>query len=127
MASNAPASSRIGAPLLIEGKALSLQLGCRGCHRINGVGGDEGPDLADTGGKIARELDYAGVRGEHTLPGWLKEHFLDPAKVVPTSLMPDLDMTERQAELLSLYMLSLRSWKLPPERTPRDRFNAATC
>ncbi|HEU5058295.1 MAG TPA: c-type cytochrome [Kofleriaceae bacterium] len=116
--------SRIGAPRLVAGKALSLELGCRGCHRIGGVGGEEGPDLGNEGGKVARELDYTGVSGPRTLAGWLHDHFLDPAKVVPTSLMPDLGMTDAQAELLTLYMLSLRSQPLPESQTPRDRLRA---
>lgn len=116
--------SRIGAPRLVAGKALSLQLGCRGCHRIGVVGGEEGPDLNNEGGKVARDLDYAGVSGPKTLAGWLHDHFLDPAKVVPTSLMPDLGMSDPQAELLTIYMLSLHSQVLPPAQTPRDRLRA---
>ncbi len=116
--------SRIGAPRLVAGKALSLEFGCRGCHRIGGTGGEEGPDLGNEGGKVARDLDYAGVSGPKTLAGWLRDHFLDPAKVVPTSLMPDLGMSDQQAELLTLYMLSLRSQELPAAQTPRDRLRA---
>jgi mono/diheme cytochrome c family protein/Na+-transporting methylmalonyl-CoA/oxaloacetate decarboxylase gamma subunit len=116
---------RFGAPRLVAGKALSLQLGCRGCHKIGGVGGEEGPDLANIGGRVARDLDFSGVSGERTLPTWLKAHFLDPARVVPQSLMPDLGMSAEQAELLTVYMLSLRTTHLPAERTPRDRVRTA--
>jgi mono/diheme cytochrome c family protein len=113
--------SLIGAPRLMAGKILAHELGCRGCHRIGGVGGDDGPDLSDIGRKRAADLDYAGVPGEHTLPNWLREHFLDPAKVVPGSQMPKLGLTGEQAELLTVYSLSLRAGPVPEALAPRDR------
>ncbi len=111
----------VGAPRLLAGKVLAHQLGCRGCHRIAGVGGDDGPDLSDVGRKAAADLDFAGVRGRRSLAGWLREHFLDPARVVPSSRMPDLGLREEQAELLTVYMLSLRTRPIPEALAPRDR------
>ncbi len=114
-------SSRVGAPRLMDGKLLAHQLGCRGCHRIGGVGGDDGPDLSDVGRRAASQLNFAGVRGEHTLAAYLTEHFVDPARVVPGSLMPDLGIGQDQAELLTTYMLSLRAREVPAAFWPRDR------
>jgi mono/diheme cytochrome c family protein len=113
--------SRFGAPKLLEAKALAHRLGCRGCHKINGVGGDDGPDLSNEGRKVAADLDYAGVRGPRALAGWLEEHFLDPARVVPGSQMPDLGLTVEQARTLTLYMLSLRQLDIPQAQWPVDR------
>jgi mono/diheme cytochrome c family protein len=131
----------VGAPRLVEGKALSLQLGCRGCHKIGGVGGEEAADLSEIGLRVASELDMAGVRGAamarppaalHGSAGgppdlgdWMKAHFLDPARVVPDSTMPVLPVTGAQAELLTVYMLSLRPVRLPESLLPRDRVRAA--
>ncbi|MCC6746121.1 MAG: c-type cytochrome [Deltaproteobacteria bacterium] len=112
---------QVGAPRLIEGKLLSLSLGCRGCHRVGGVGGEEGVPLDGLGRKAARELDYRGVRGPHTLANWLREHFLDPARVVPGSEMPRLGLKPQEAERLTTYMLSLRAVPLPAKWTPKDR------
>ncbi|MEK6606476.1 MAG: c-type cytochrome [Myxococcota bacterium] len=114
----------VGAPRLIAGKTLAHELGCRGCHRIGGVGGDDGPDLSDVGRKVAADLDFHGVREERTLAGWLREHFVDPARVVPGSQMPDLGIAEAQADLLTVYMLSLRARDIPESLAPRDRVRA---
>lgn len=118
-------ASRVGAPRLLEAKALAHRMGCRGCHKIHGVGGDDGPDLSAVGRKIAGDLDYSGVRGEHTLPSWLEEHFRDPARIVKGSLMPDLALTAEDSEMLTRYMLSLRGLDVPQEYWPSDRIRGA--
>lgn len=114
----------VGAPRLMAAKALAHRLGCRGCHPIHGIGGQDGPDLSDSGRKPVGELDYSGVRGPHTLASWQREHLLEPGRVVPGSLMPNLDLTEDQAELLTLYVLSLRQRVIPEAQVPRDRVRA---
>ena len=45
--------SHIGTAL-VEAKSLFNSLGCRGCHRVGGVGGDDGPDLTLTGDRRIR-------------------------------------------------------------------------
>jgi mono/diheme cytochrome c family protein len=116
--------SRFGAPRLVEAKALFQSLGCRGCHQVNGVGGDDGPDLSQVGRKDPGRLDYTHVPGEHTLPSWLAEHFREPSRVVPDSLMPILGLTEEQIDLLTYYMLSLRPTDVPEAFWPADRIRA---
>ena len=113
----------VGAPLLMQAKTLAFQSGCRGCHKISSVGGDDGPDLSDEGRKLAVDLDFSHVEpiGEHTLPRWLKAHFLDPQKVSPGSGMPNLHFTDGEASLLTLYTLSLRGRSIPEGLTPKDR------
>jgi cytochrome c2 len=101
--------SRVGAPSLVEAKALFNSLGCRGCHKVNGVGGDDGPDLTLEGERDPGQLNFSGVRGPHTLDNWLREHFQAPSTVVPGSAMPALGLSEEEIDKLTLYMLSLRS------------------
>jgi mono/diheme cytochrome c family protein len=113
--------NQVGAPRLMAAKALAHRRGCRGCHRINGVGGDDGPDLSDEGRRRTGDLDFAHVAGERTLPHWLNAHFLDPPSVVPHSQMPKLGFTVEEADLLTLYMLSLRARVIPEALAPRDR------
>lgn len=116
--------SRVGAPRLVEAKALFQSLGCRGCHQVNGVGGDDGPALTEVGRKDPGRLDYTHVPGPPTLPSWLKEHFREPARVVPGSLMPVLGLTEPEIDLLTFYMLSLRPAGVPEAYWPVDRIRA---
>jgi mono/diheme cytochrome c family protein len=116
--------SRVGAPDLLEAKALFHTLGCRGCHKVRGVGGDDGPDLTAVGSKDPGQLSFARVPGQRTLANWHKQHFRAPASVVPGSAMPELGMTERQIDQLTFYMLSLRRGTFSESLWPKDRIRA---
>jgi mono/diheme cytochrome c family protein len=113
--------TQVGAPRLMAAKALAHRRGCRGCHRIGGVGGDDGPELTDEGRRRPDDLDFTHVAGPRTVENWLKLHFRDPPAVVPGSQMPNLNLSSDEAELLTLYMLSLRVRAIPETLAPRDR------
>ncbi|MHB1960662.1 MAG: c-type cytochrome [Acidobacteriaceae bacterium] len=83
-----------GVPELTEGRHLFETEGCRGCHKLNGVGGSIGPDLTEEG-------------ANHRSPEWLERHFLAPNAVSPGSAMPNFHFTREQARALTYYMLSL--------------------
>jgi len=83
-----------GVPELTEGRQLFETHGCRGCHKLNGVGGSIGPDLTEEG-------------AQRRNPQWLASHFLKPSSVSPNSAMPNFNFTPRQARSLTFYMLSL--------------------
>jgi mono/diheme cytochrome c family protein/cytochrome c2 len=117
-------ASRVGASKLARGKQLAFSMGCRSCHKINGVGGDDGPDLTLEGRRSPEDLDFRGVSGEHTLSNWLTQHFLEPAKVVPGSLMPSMGFSREDAESLTLFMLSQRGSNIPEAYWPPDRIRA---
>ncbi|HZR82508.1 MAG TPA: c-type cytochrome [Candidatus Binatia bacterium] len=117
-------ASRVGAPELVSAKAEFHELGCRGCHKVAGVGGDDGPDLTRVGDKDPGQLDFRPVPGDHTLAAWLAEHFRSPASVVPGSRMPTLGLDERQIDALTFYMLSLRRSDQPEAYWPKDRIRA---
>jgi len=113
--------SRVGAPRLVDAKAVFHTLGCRGCHKIGGVGGDDGPDLSREGEKDPARLDYTHVPGDHTLANWLGQHFRAPGAVAPGSLMPVLGLSEEQINALVLYLQSLRRSSYPEAYWPKDR------
>ena len=117
-------STSVGAPRLVEAKAVFHTLGCRGCHKVAGVGGDDGPDLTRVGDRDPGQLDFSHVRGKHTLASWIAEHFRAPATVVPGSNMPQLGLSEEQIAELTLYMLSLRRTDQPEAYWPKDRVRA---
>jgi mono/diheme cytochrome c family protein len=83
-------------PQLAEGRHLFETQGCRGCHKLNGVGGSIGPDLTEEG-------------ANHRAPEWLERHFLTPNAVSAGSAMPNFHFTKEQARDLTYYMLSLTS------------------
>jgi mono/diheme cytochrome c family protein len=114
----------VGAAGLVEAKAVFHSLGCRGCHKVGGVGGDDGPDLTLEGQRDPGQLDFTHVPGERSLDRWLAAHFRSPAVVVPGSKMPALGLSEDAVEWLTHYMLSLRRRELPGELSPRDRVRA---
>jgi cbb3-type cytochrome c oxidase subunit III len=113
--------SRVGAPRLVDAKATFHTLGCRGCHKIGGVGGDDGPDLSREGEKDPARLDYTHVPGDHTLASWLGQHFRAPGAVAPGSQMPVLGLSEAQINALVLYVQSLRRSSYPEAYWPKDR------
>lgn len=116
--------SRVGAPGLIEAKALFHSLGCRGCHKVAGVGGDDGPDLTHAGQRDPGRTDFSHVEGEPTLANWFAEHFRAPATVVPGSQMPEMGLSEEQIDQLTYYTLSLRRSDVPEAFWPLDRVRA---
>jgi cbb3-type cytochrome c oxidase subunit III len=117
-------ASRVAAPKLVEAKALFHSLGCRGCHKVGGIGGSDGPDLTLEGEKDPGRLDYTHVPGQPTLTNWLAAHFRHPAQVVPGSQMPILGLSDEQVDLLTFYMLSLRRSNFPEAFWPQDRIRA---
>jgi len=118
-------ATRIGAPKLIEAKAAFHAGGCLGCHKVGGVGGDEGPDLSREGEKDPGQLKFSEVNGAETLENWFLEHFRSPSGVVAGSLMPSVAMPEDDLERLTMYMFSLRRRELPGSYLPGDRLRQA--
>ena len=117
-------STRVAAPKLIEAKALFHSTGCLGCHKVSGVGGDEGPDLSRAGEKDPGQLNFVHVPGKPGLDNWLAEHFRSPLALVAGSQMPALGLSEGEVELLTMYVLSLRRRELPGTYLPKDRVRA---
>ena len=114
-------ATRVAAPKLIEAKAVFLSAGCLGCHKVGGVGGDDGPDLTRGGEKDPGRADFSAVPGDRTLANWLDAHVRAPAAVVAGSQMPALGLADREVEALTFFTLSLRRRDAPGTYLPRDR------
>jgi mono/diheme cytochrome c family protein len=114
-------ATRVGAPRLVDAKSVFLSSGCLGCHKVSGVGGDEGPDLTRAGEKDPGRLDFAAVTGDRTLLNWFNLHVRAPSLVVAGSQMPAPGLSDADVEALSFYTLSLRRRVVPGTYMPRDR------
>jgi cbb3-type cytochrome c oxidase subunit III len=117
--------TRVAAPKLAAAKASFHSGGCLGCHKVNGVGGDDGPDLTMAGFKDPAQVSFANVPGKGTMKNWVAEHFRAPASVVAGSQMPPTPLPEREIQDLTLYTLSLRRRELRDQYLPKDRIKAA--
>ena len=113
--------TRVGAGRLVEAKADFLGTGCLGCHRVSGVGGDEGPELTRGGEKDPGRLDFSHVPGDRSVENWLVEHLRSPAAVVVDSQMPVVALPPETIDSLTMYTFSLRRRELPESLLPQDR------
>ncbi len=105
---------------VVRGKQLAIQFGCLGCHQYRGRGGNLGPDISYVGDKTVHAFDFSHVHvdGKKTVSAWLFAHFKHPAEVSPDTLMPDYQLTDQQAQDLTVFMLSLHRKSMPSDYTP---------
>jgi mono/diheme cytochrome c family protein len=116
--------TRVAAPALVEAKGVFLASGCMGCHKVSGVGGDEGLDLTRAGEKDPGQVSFRNVPGKATIANWMAEHFRAPASVVAGSLMPPVPLSEQEIDKLTYYTLSLRRRELKDAYVSKDRIRA---
>jgi cytochrome c oxidase subunit 2 len=84
----------VTSPSVLAGRAIYARSGCTACHSIFGKGGKIGPELTHVGNK--HDAD------------WFLRHFKDPQAVVPGSIMPRVDLSDKELQELTDYMLSLK-------------------
>ncbi len=103
----------VGTEVLLSGLKIFRQEGCLGCHKVRQVGGTLGPDLTNQGDKIKQAYSFKYIEGNLTIPNWLREHFQDPARVSPGSLMLPFDFGDAEMDAIVTFTLGLFKPNLP--------------
>ena len=78
---------------LAQGKRLTKDLGCLGCHTIRGEGASVGPELTNIRTKVNSDWLY----------GWIA----NPKSYFPNSKMPVFNLTRDQCVLIGDYLMSV--------------------
>lgn len=97
---------------IVKGEELFREKGCRGCHKLNGVGGDLGKALDGIGSQALHYFPMGHLVGELTAYNWVKQHFDDPRSIVPTSEMK-VSLKDEEADQLTTYIFSIRADEVP--------------
>lgn len=101
-----------GGEIVVKGRKLFMEKGCRGCHKLNGVGGILGKALDEIGSQPVAYFPIKYVKNEKTIYSWHKQHFDDPREIVPESEMK-LEVKGMESDLLTTHTLTLRSEEMP--------------
>jgi hypothetical protein len=127
-------------------RGIMEKYGCRGCHKINGDGGNVGPALSavdlrarnlarlnspeyetllaqmnstsSADSAIAGRKRVLALHGEKRLAAWVEEKIKDPTFDNPQSVMPYFDILQDQAKILARFLL--RETKPKPSAALKD-------
>jgi hypothetical protein len=104
--------TRVGAPAVVDARA-AMERGCLGCHKLNGVGGDEGPRSmrSAVSRRRAQLRQRAAAADVHQLHARAPDR---SGACVPGSTMLAQDYTPQEVDLLTNWALFLRSRNVPP-------------
>lgn len=107
-----------GADVINRGKQLVAEKGCRACHVINGRGGTVGPSLTNVGELSPEQYDYDRLSGKKSVFAWHVAHFKDPKAMSPATVMPNFGLNSKDAQALTLLVMSWKKNDLPVEYIP---------
>jgi cytochrome c551/c552 len=107
-----------GADFINHAKKLARDKGCRACHVINGRGGTIGPDLTYVGDKAAEQYEYGRLSGQKTAFAWHVAHLKDPRSLVQDTVMPNFNLSTKDAQALAMLVLSWRKAPVPASFVP---------
>lgn len=105
-----------------RGEKLFRETGCKGCHKLDGVGGILGKELDGVGSQPIAYFPMVHVEGEKTVYSWMKEHFDDPRNVVIDSEMLS-NLSDEESNLVTTYILSLQSDEIHKSYRRIDKSN----
>ena len=77
----------------VEGALIYQANDCGSCHKLNGIGDELGPALNGVGERHDRS--------------WIEQHFADPPKYSPDSIMPAFQFKPDEVKLLTDYLVAI--------------------
>jgi len=77
----------------VEGALVYQANDCASCHKLNGVGDELGPPINGVGERRDRQ--------------WIEQHFADPPKFSPDSIMPPFAFKPDELKLITDYITSI--------------------
>lgn len=80
-------------PSAVEGALIYQANECATCHKLNGVGDELGPSMNGVGERHER--------------AWIEQHFADPAKFSPESMMPATKFKPEDLKFITDYITSI--------------------
>lgn len=96
---NAPAVQN--APdFAVQGAQVYQTHNCSACHKVNGLGGQVGPPMNGIRKRRARS--------------WVEDHFDNPSKLSPGSIMPPAKLSRKDLDNLTSYLFTLPDSDLDP-------------
>ncbi len=88
------------------GKQLVKSMGCLGCHSVEGASANNhGPELVNLGSKVSRDWLFS----------WLK----NPKHFSPDTRMPNLRLSDEEANNITSYLLSSKNPKFEEAKLPK--------
>jgi mono/diheme cytochrome c family protein len=78
---------------VVRGRQLVNRYMCLGCHKIDGEGGEEGPDLSEVGSQRSWT--------------WIYAHTVRPQGVVAGSTMPVFSLNRDEIQDVTIYLMTL--------------------
>ncbi|MBI3403010.1 MAG: c-type cytochrome [Acidobacteria bacterium] len=107
-----------GAEMINLAKQIVNARGCRACHVINSRGGTIGPDLTFVGDKAPEQYEYGRLSGQRTAFAWHVAHLKDPRALVTDTVMPNFNLTTKEAQAVAMLILSWRKSPVPAAMVP---------
>jgi cbb3-type cytochrome oxidase cytochrome c subunit len=77
----------------VQGALVYVANSCSDCHKVNGGGMDVGPALNGLSKRRSQS--------------WVEDHFLDPPKLSPGSIMPAYKLSQKDLNNLTAYLFAL--------------------
>lgn len=114
--------------ILKEGQEIFFSTGCMGCHKLNGRGGQIGPDLTNIADAsthlkhpVAMEGEEFGRQFHNINIGFIYESIKNPQASSEDTAMMDYNLTDHQVLALTIFLKGLSKKAVPASYTTRLR------